>query len=87
MGRNALSRTRRETGVVAPLLVWRELDAIETMRSEHLHIRQAAARLRRHSRRRIILEARLIELTRQILIAEAALTPPAKTAPSKKELH
>lgn len=76
-----MARASRDTNVVAPLLVWRELDAIETMRVQHREIRQAASSLRPHCRRRIILEARLADLTLQILKAELALRR------TKTELH
>ncbi|WP_276200381.1 hypothetical protein [Chelatococcus sp. XZ-Ab1] len=56
-----------------PLLVWDELRQIEQMRFEREQLRQRVARLPLHCHRRIVLQARLEQLTLQLVAAEVAL--------------
>lgn len=58
---------------VAPLLLWPERQAIDAMERQRAQLMARIAGMRPHSHRRVVMQARLEELTLQILRAEVAL--------------
>jgi len=62
-----------ETTPILPLLVWHELAAIEDLRRERLELKRRIDLYPPHAHRRVVLEARLRELTHRLISAEAAI--------------
>lgn len=68
-----MPRAAHPAPAVIPLLAWRELAAINAMAAERAALKERIAALPRNSHRRIILQARLEELTATWLAALVAL--------------
>ena len=58
---------------VAPLLLWPEQQAIDAMERQRAQLKDRIAEMRPHSHRRVVMQARLEELTLQMLRAKVAL--------------
>jgi len=68
-----MARVTANIAAPPPLLVWEERRHIDRMRAEREELRQRIARLPLHCHRRIVLQARLEQLTLQLVAAEVAL--------------